>query len=73
MNKTSVTALTLVVGALGLVACSQQPAAPAPAPAAAPAAAAPAAPAGDAAATPAPAAATANGVQGDGEVLSKKP
>jgi len=72
MNKTSVTALTLVVGALGLVACSQQPAAPAPAPAPA---AAPAAPAADAAAAPAPAAAdaTPNGPQGDGEVLNKKP
>jgi len=70
MNKTSVTALTLVVGALGLVACSQQPAAPAPAPAPA---AAPAAPAADATAAPAPApaATTANGPQGDGEVLKK--
>lgn len=71
MNKTSVTALTLVVGALGLVACSQQPATPAPAPA--PADAPAAAPAADATPAPAAAGATANGAQGDGEVLGKKP
>ncbi len=66
MNKTFVTATTIVVGVLGLAACSQQPAAPAAAEAP-PAAAAPAPEA-----TPAPAAeAPANAPQGDGEVLKK--
>ena len=61
MNKTFVTATTIVAGVLGLAACSQQPVAPAPA-AAPPAAAVPEA-------TLAPAA--ANAPQGDGEVLKK--
>lgn len=70
MNKTFLTATTLVAGVLGLAACSQQPATPAPAPAPAPVAAAPAA-----TDTPAPASGdtAANGPQGDGEVLGKKP
>ncbi len=69
MNKTFVTTTAIVAGALGLASCSKPAEAPAPpAPAAAPAAAAPA----DApAAAPAAAEATANGKQGDGEVLKK--
>jgi hypothetical protein len=67
MNKTFVTATTIVVGMLGLSSCSQQPAAPAPA-AAPPAAAAPEAMPAPA---DAPAAADANAPQGGGEVLKK--
>lgn len=65
MNKTFVTATTIVAGMLGLSSCSQQPAAPAPA-ATPPAAAAP-----EAMPAPAAADAPANAPQGGGEVLKK--